>query len=192
MRRSSDFLVVKKSSLEKTNKIVYGRVDGRHGKLLIAFECDLICAVQFIRENDACFGLNELSSRFPSHSLVFHQEKIQENLDSMKERPVVLLKGTSFQMDVWMELLKIPHGERVSYSDLSKRICRKNAERAVGNAVGRNPLAILVPCHRVVRKDGSLGGYYWGVQKKRSLLNYEKEHFQRGDIYSLLGGSNRI
>lgn len=184
---SSNFLIVKKSSLKKPNKIVYGRFESLHGELLVAFENDFLCAVQFTKENDLSCGLNELAFRFPFHPLFFHQKKVLTALISMKKNPVILLKGTSFQTDVWIELLKIPHGERVSYEDMAQKMHDRRKARAVGNAVGRNPIAILVPCHRVIRKDGTLGGYYWGVQKKISLLRSEKKQLQKRDIFSLLG-----
>ena len=81
--------------------------------------------------------------------------------------------GTPFQMAVWRELLKIPFGGTRTYGQLASALGRPGAARAVGAACGRNPLAILVPCHRVVGADGSLTGYAWGVERKQALLALE-------------------
>ena len=83
-------------------------------------------------------------------------------------------KGTEFQLKVWNELLKIPYGETVSYSDIAKNIGKPKASRAVGNAVNKNPIFIIIPCHRVIGKSGSLVGFAYGIDKKEYLLNLEK------------------
>ena len=84
------------------------------------------------------------------------------------------LRGTAFQQRVWRELQRIPRGETITYAALAARIGSPNAVRAVGTACGANPVAIVVPCHRVVRADGSLGGYAWGLERKACLLRVEK------------------
>ncbi len=83
------------------------------------------------------------------------------------------LQGTPFQMKVWNALLEVPFGSTVSYGELAGRINRKNAVRAVGAAVGRNPVSVIVPCHRVIGSGGSLTGYAGGLQRKRALLDLE-------------------
>lgn len=83
------------------------------------------------------------------------------------------IHGTPFQHLVWRELLKIPPGQTVSYSELACRIRRPEAVRATASAVARNPIAILIPCHRVIAKDGSIGNYHWGAQRKREILRWE-------------------
>lgn len=84
------------------------------------------------------------------------------------------LNGTSFQEQVWQELTRIPYGETISYSELALRIKRPKAARAVGQANNRNPLAIIVPCHRVIGKNGELVGYASGLDKKKWLIEWEK------------------
>jgi methylated-DNA-[protein]-cysteine S-methyltransferase len=84
------------------------------------------------------------------------------------------LEGTSFQKSVWQELYKIPFGTVISYKELARRIGKPAACRAVGTANGRNPISIIIPCHRVIAADGSLGGYGWGLECKRQLLQLEK------------------
>ena len=86
------------------------------------------------------------------------------------------LQGTTFQTRVWRELTEIPYGETRSYGQLAKRIDKPSASRAVGLANGRNPISILVPCHRVIGADGSLTGYGGGIERKRWLLAHEGLH----------------
>jgi methylated-DNA-[protein]-cysteine S-methyltransferase len=87
----------------------------------------------------------------------------------------LVMKGTAFQREVWEELLRIPYGETISYGELARRIGRTNAaSRAVGAANGRNPLALVVPCHRVIGSGGELTGYAFGLDIKRSLLALEQ------------------
>jgi AraC family transcriptional regulator of adaptative response/methylated-DNA-[protein]-cysteine methyltransferase len=85
----------------------------------------------------------------------------------------VLVKGTNFQVNVWQALLSIPTGELVSYSDIAHAINNQKAVRAVGRAVGANPVAFLIPCHRVIRQNGDLGGYRWGLTRKHAMLMRE-------------------
>ena len=84
------------------------------------------------------------------------------------------LRGTAFQQRVWRELQRIPRGETITYAELAVRIGSPKAVRAVGTACGANPVAMVVPCHRVVRADGSLGGYAWGLERKACLLREER------------------
>jgi methylated-DNA-[protein]-cysteine S-methyltransferase len=99
------------------------------------------------------------------------------------------LGGTPFQQQVWTELQQIPYGSTVSYAELADRIGRPTAIRAVGAANGRNPVSILVPCHRVIGTDGSLTGYGGGTPRKQALLTLEASH--RDTIWSLAAGSGQ-
>jgi AraC family transcriptional regulator of adaptative response/methylated-DNA-[protein]-cysteine methyltransferase len=90
------------------------------------------------------------------------------------EHPVrVVLIGTDFEVQVWETLLKIPCGKATTYSDVARSIGRPSASRAVGAAVGKNPISFVVPCHRVVGSSGALSGYHWGVPRKRAILGWE-------------------
>jgi methylated-DNA-[protein]-cysteine S-methyltransferase len=84
------------------------------------------------------------------------------------------MRGTPFQLDVWRELVKVPYGNTTNYAEIARRVGRGRAVRAVGQANGRNPIVILVPCHRIVSSDGSLGGYSSGLDRKRYLLDLER------------------
>jgi AraC family transcriptional regulator of adaptative response/methylated-DNA-[protein]-cysteine methyltransferase len=83
------------------------------------------------------------------------------------------LRGTNFQLKVWEALLQIPAGEVTTYAGIAARIGKPNATRAVGTAVGHNPIAVLIPCHRVIRKVGEFGGYRYGTLRKKALLARE-------------------
>jgi len=85
----------------------------------------------------------------------------------------VVLIGTDWEVRVWEALLKIPLGSAATYSDIAKQVCTVKAARAVGAAVGKNPIAFVVPCHRVIGKSGELTGYHWGLTRKRAMLGWE-------------------
>jgi AraC family transcriptional regulator of adaptative response/methylated-DNA-[protein]-cysteine methyltransferase len=89
------------------------------------------------------------------------------------ERLRVVLIGTDFETRVWEALMKVPMGRLTSYSEIAAKVCNPAAARAVGAAVGRNPVSFVVPCHRVVGKNGSLTGYHWGLTRKRAMLGWE-------------------
>ncbi len=104
----------------------------------------------------------------PSAARIFNPELWRKS-DPLK----VVLIGTDFEVRVWDALLKLPLGQAVTYSDLAAHVCSSRAARAVGSAVGRNPISFVVPCHRVLRKDGGLGGYHWGVTRKQAIIGWE-------------------
>ena len=102
------------------------------------------------------------------------RETVGEKRPASRDQPVRLVMiGTDFDVRVWETLLKIPMGRAVSYTDIARHIGAPSASRAVGSAVGRNPISFVVPCHRVLRGDGSLGGYHWGLTRKRALIGWE-------------------
>jgi AraC family transcriptional regulator of adaptative response/methylated-DNA-[protein]-cysteine methyltransferase len=94
-------------------------------------------------------------------------------------RPALDLRGTPFQLEVWKLLRTIPPGRTATYTELARKMGRPRAVRAVANACAANPVAVVVPCHRVVRSDGGLGGYYWGIERKRRLLQWEADMVQK-------------
>jgi AraC family transcriptional regulator of adaptative response/methylated-DNA-[protein]-cysteine methyltransferase len=98
-----------------------------------------------------------------------------------RDRPIRLVMiGTDFEVRVWETLLRIPMGRAVSYTDIARHLGQPTASRAVGSAVGRNPISFVVPCHRVLRGDGSLGGYHWGLTRKRALIGWETGRLAAG------------
>jgi AraC family transcriptional regulator of adaptative response/methylated-DNA-[protein]-cysteine methyltransferase len=89
------------------------------------------------------------------------------------------IRATAFQRQVWEKLRSIPYGETRSYGDIAKALGKPGAVRAVGSACGKNPVALVIPCHRVVREDKSLGGYRWGLERKKKLLDREGRATQK-------------
>ena len=123
--------------------------------------------------------LGELKNLFPAASYAEEDDAIQRQalaaLQPGEETgPLVLhLRGTDFQLKVWEALLSIPPGQVSSYGELASRIGRPTACRAVGSAVGDNPVSLLIPCHRVIQSTVTLGGYHWGPDRKAALLGWE-------------------
>jgi len=126
-------------------------------------------------------SFEDMASRWPNASFVEDVEatipyalRIFESDQWSGDQPLrVVLIGTDFQVRVWESLLKIPFGKAVTYSDLARDIGQPTASRAVGAAVGRNPISFVVPCHRAVGKSGALTGYHWGLTRKRAMLGWE-------------------
>ncbi|MMZ60340.1 Methylated-DNA--protein-cysteine methyltransferase, inducible [compost metagenome] len=140
----------------------------------------------YVSSNSAPF--EELASwaarRMPHASLIqaddqlhLYGKEIAEYLEGRRDQFTISfdLQGTAFQLEVWHALLKIPYGTTCSYSDVAERIGKPSASRAVGTAIGANPLLIRVPCHRVIGKNGALTGYRGGIDMKTSLLRLEQE-----------------
>jgi len=113
----------------------------------------------------------------PNHSILLHTEKQLKEYLSGKRKAFDIplnLEGTVFQKKVWKELQKIPYGKTISYQELAKRVGSVKKARAVGNANGKNPIPIIIPCHRVIQKNGKLGGFGGGLEIKRFLLELER------------------
>ncbi|MBW4933116.1 bifunctional transcriptional activator/DNA repair enzyme AdaA [Marinobacter sp. F4206] len=145
-----------------------------------------VCFVEFGDDVDSL--ISSLQKEFPGASLVPSPaaetpelddwiNALEENVNRGKSSPDIPLdmRGTSFQIQVWRFLKSIQEGDVLSYGDVAKRIGKPNAIRAVASACARNRIALLIPCHRVLRADGQLGGYRWGLERKHALLRAEKE-----------------
>jgi AraC family transcriptional regulator of adaptative response/methylated-DNA-[protein]-cysteine methyltransferase len=151
------------------------------GSILVARSARGVCAIMLGDEPEAL--LHELEDRFPKAQLIGGDadfETLVAKVVGFVEEPKKGLdlpldvRGTAFQQRVWRALQQIPVGKTVSYAELAKRIGAPKAARAVANACGANPIAVAIPCHRVVHKDGSASGYRWGVERKHALLKREK------------------
>lgn len=167
----------------KALTIRYSYQSAPWGELLLAATVHGLCYLAFVtagREE----VLAELKQRFPNALYMpgydaYQQQALAMALGQESEATEVLplhLTGTDFQLSVWAELLRIPIGATTSYGVLAQRLNRPKACRAVGTAVGSNPVSILIPCHRVLRASGALGGYHWGLDRKVALLAWEEKY----------------
>lgn len=139
------------------------------GELWLARTPQGICQLEFILDGDASAAESALERHWPGSSLVASRDPV--NLDALLHGPCSLhVHGTSFQHRVWAALLAIPRGQTRSYGDIAAAIGQPSACRAVGSAVGRNPVAILIPCHRVLAANHRIGGFYWGAALKQRML----------------------
>ena len=162
-------------------EIVYTLVDTALGRLLIAATTEGLVAVRFGSDDEAL--LRELKTDFPRaafrrdpEALAEQRARIVEYFRGTNDRldVTVAAPGSAFQRRVWHAVQKIPAGETRSYSQIAEMLGRPRAARAVARALAGNPVALVVPCHRVIRADGALAGFRWGVARKRELLKLER------------------
>lgn len=154
----------------------YGWFDSPFGEALAIGAEKGLTGLAFTAETGREAALADMVSRWPAARIVEDKQAIAEmaeaSFGSGGEAKLALI-GAPFQIKVWEALLSIPSGYVTTYSDIARRIGRPTASRAVGTAVGRNPISWLIPCHRALRKSGELGGYHWGLRVKRAMLAYE-------------------
>jgi len=147
------------------------------GRMLVASTARGICALYF-GESDSALEVG-LLSEYPAASLKRERQPLMESLAAALAEARALpqvpmdVQATAFQARVWEELRRIPFGATATYSDIASRIGKPQAVRAVATACANNPVGVLTPCHRVLRKEGALGGYRWGLERKRRLLELE-------------------
>lgn len=158
--------------------ILYNIVQSPFGPLFVASTGKGISNIFFAE--DEITGLAELKSLWPKATIKMGKDEQQQyvreffNDDWSNLHKIKLhLKGTAFQMKVWEALLKIPAGRLATYSSVAASIGNPKASRAVGSAVGDNPVAYLIPCHRVIRATGVLGDYHWGTTRKAAIIGWE-------------------
>jgi AraC family transcriptional regulator of adaptative response/methylated-DNA-[protein]-cysteine methyltransferase len=160
--------------------IRYAMTDSPLGRMLVAATDRGLCAVLFA--DDDASGAVELRERFPQAALRRDDENLGETvrkvLSSLSESSTARtlpfhVRATAFQQRVWTALMAIPRGETRTYAQIAETIGSPKAVRAVGAACGANPIGVLIPCHRAVGSDGKLHGYYWGLHRKRQLLDME-------------------
>jgi AraC family transcriptional regulator of adaptative response/methylated-DNA-[protein]-cysteine methyltransferase len=165
----------------KGANVRYLLTDSPLGRLLVAATPCGVCAVKLGDDDERL--VSELRGEYPAAAvspddseLAGWVEMILDSLSPAAPDPRLPLdvRATAFQRLVWRELQRIPRGTTRSYREIARRIGRPTAARAVARACATNPVALVVPCHRVVRDDGGLGGYHWGVRRKRALLDAER------------------
>lgn len=181
-------IIVMTPEEEKGTVISYARYESLHGRLLIASTARGIAFIGFGEPQQL---LSELKKRYPTAQItpdekLLHRQALALVDDPRREEPLPLhIKGTTFQLAVWQELLEVPCGTTTSYGTLAHRIGRPTAARAVGSAVGRNPVACLIPCHRVLQGNNSMGGYHWGTALKAQLLRIESAQPKQTTVHTI-------
>lgn len=165
----------------KGTRISYTMVGCSLGRLLVAATAKGVCAVR-LGDSDAALEA-DLLSEYPAadverddKALTGWVEQLRDHIEGARPHLDLPLdvQATAFQWSVWEKLREIPYGSTRSYSEVAREIGRPTATRAVAHAIATNPVALVVPCHRVIREDKSLGGYRWGVERKQSLLDRER------------------
>ena len=162
-------------------EIRYGFHDCPFGKVLLMTTEQGICGLAFADPGEEEGALGDMRSRWPDASYVADQVATASQVVRIfnpgawkAEQPVrIVFIGTDFETRVWQTLLKVPLGQATTYSDIAGHIGNPKASRAVGAAVGRNPISFVVPCHRVLGKSGGLCGYHWGLTRKQAILGWE-------------------
>nr|WP_309502875.1 bifunctional helix-turn-helix domain-containing protein/methylated-DNA--[protein]-cysteine S-methyltransferase [uncultured Roseovarius sp.] len=158
--------------------IRWGWFDSPFGPSLVMGTERGICGIGFAAETGAEATMQDLMGRWPKAIFIEDEAMLRPwvlaayGADAAQPAPLYLI-GAPFQIKVWEALLRIPTGHVTTYSEIAGAIGSPRAVRAVGTAVGRNPISLLIPCHRALRKSGGLGGYHWGLPVKRSILAWE-------------------
>ncbi|MCF6273353.1 MAG: methylated-DNA--[protein]-cysteine S-methyltransferase [Rhodobacteraceae bacterium] len=150
--------------------------DSPYGDMLVLATDRGICGLGFADKAERAATEVDLFARWPKAGFIAEREKMRPWVEATvtgKGEAKLLLSGTGLQIKVWEALLSIPAGEVSTYSDIATHVGKPKAMRAVGTAVGRNPVSWLIPCHRALRKSGALGGYHWGLPVKRAMLARE-------------------
>lgn len=156
----------------------WGMFDSPFGPALVTGTDRGICGIGFVADTGEEAGFADLASRWPRATFTRDEAALAPWVAAAfgtgpgRRTPLHLI-GAPFQIKVWEALLRIPSGQVTTYSDLASAVGHPAAQRAVGTAVGRNPISFLIPCHRAIRRDGGLGGYHWGLPQKRAMLAWE-------------------
>lgn len=162
-------------------EIGFGFHDCQFGRALVMATDRGMAGLAFCDPGEEKSALSDMQNRWPKARYSEQVEATRPYAERSfnpekwsKDTPLrLVLIGTDFEVRVWEGLLNIPFGKATTYSEIAKHIGRDNAPRAVGRAVGRNPVSFVVPCHRVVGKSGDLTGYHWGLTRKRAMLGWE-------------------
>ncbi|WP_443070076.1 bifunctional helix-turn-helix domain-containing protein/methylated-DNA--[protein]-cysteine S-methyltransferase [Sulfitobacter sp.] len=160
-------------------QIDWGWFDSPFGPVLVMGTQKGICGLSLAAEMGEQAAMEDLRKRWPAATFRENPERINPWVQtafgqgSKNEKAPLYLTGAPFQIKVWEALLRLPEGQVTTYGAIAESIGNPKAVRAVGTAVGRNPIGYLIPCHRVLRKSGGLGGYHWGLPMKRAMLGYE-------------------
>lgn len=174
----------------KNLKINYSFSESPFGEIITASTEKGVCFMAFTENKEN--ALRDLVNKFPNASFFEKQDEFQQNALSIFTKDwselgaiKLHLKGTDFQLKVWESLLTIPMGKLSTYGNLAREIGTPKASRAVGTAIGSNPVAFLIPCHRVIQSTGKIGGYMWGSDRKQMMIGWESAKIYSDDYISL-------
>ena len=158
--------------------INYSFAESPFGEMIVASTLKGICHMAFVEDDKN--ALTGLRTKFPNASFQQKRDQIQQNALGIFQQDwgelneiKLHLKGTEFQLKVWEALLSIPYGGLITYANIAGVIKHPKASRAVGTAIGNNPVAYLIPCHRVIQQSGNIGGYRWDTTRKKAIIGWE-------------------
>lgn len=167
------------SNQDGLERVTYGTGESRFGNYLLALKKDHVCYLSFV--DSLYLDLSELQKAFPKTMLfrddnvvTEYAQQIFNNNNNPQEDFKVALKGTEFEIKVWEHLINLKKGSTTTYEQVAKSIGCPKAVRAVANAIAKNKIAYLVPCHRVISKNGALNKYRWGARRKQQMLREEE------------------
>ena len=172
--------IILKSGNLNIDEISYGWSDSPFGKVLIFLKLDIIVGIAFKNSNTTDNIETDMKARWVQKSINFENfntEEIADKVFHSNSKLTLCIEGSELQLKVWHALLNVQRGATTTYSHIAKEVGNPNAVRAVASTIGKNPIAWLIPCHRVLRKSGDLGGYHWGLNlKKRMLFEESQKH----------------
>ncbi len=162
----------------------YGVTRSPYGMALWGFTHAGLCHLSL---HDQCADpVTRLQQHWPGYTCQLHQtqaDALSRQATTPGTQPIIAwVTGTALQTQVWQTLLQLQPGELISYQQLAARAGHPTAVRAVGTAVGKNPIAWLIPCHRVIRKNGETGQYHWGTARKKQMIQTERSHIKQNQI----------
>lgn len=160
-------------------QIIYGIAPSPFGMVVIGLIGNKLAKLAFIDKRSN--AISEIRKSWPKANLMRDDKKIAPIAKKIfirsKARKNIpfMMHGTPFQLKVWKEMMAIPFSQTKSYKEVAKAVGAPNAFRAVGSACGKNPIGMLIPCHRVLASDGTLGGFGWGLKRKQQMLDWEQQ-----------------
>lgn len=160
-----------------SKKVEFGFAESPFGEIIVARTWDGVCDLQFLDFN-RMETIRELATRWGMYTPTTQSDVMAQTVEKVAfeglDHPLKFdVTGTEFQLKVWKELRNIPFGTTATYQQIAERIGQPKAVRAVATAIGQNPVAMLIPCHRVIHSDGTLGEYHWGRDLKKQILEWE-------------------
>lgn len=160
--------------------VIYDFHDTKLDRVLIGASTKGLCWLSFVTDTDQA-AIKDMQRRVKANEFVQNSNALAEIKNTVDRfiageniaLPRMDLDGTDFQQNVWKALLGIPRGKTVSYKDIAHQVGAPRGARAIGGAVGANPVSLFIPCHRVLTSDGKIGGYAWGIERKKEILKLE-------------------